>query len=74
MIAIVQQVSEVAQKTTIVEDIAIDTIPGVDITIVDAEVAYHDLIQALTHWRPDQKVTYASIQMQTYSSTFAITV
>ena len=73
MIVIVQQVSEVTQKTTIAEDIAIDTIAGVEITIVEVEVACHDQTQALAHWRPDQKVTYASIQMQTYSSTFAIT-
>ena len=73
MIVIIQQVSEVTQKTTIAEDIAIDTIAGVEITIVKAEVAYHDQTQASAHWRPDQKVTYASIRMQTYSSTFAIT-
>ena len=72
MIVIVQQVSEVAQKTAIAEDIATDTIAGVNIIIIEAEEAYHDQTQALVHWRPDQKVPYASIRIQMDSSTFAI--
>ena len=72
LIVIVQRVSEVAQKTAIAEDITIGTIAGVDITIVEARAAYHDQTLALTHWRPDQKVPYASIRIQMDSSTFTI--
>ena len=55
-------------------DIVIDIIASVEITIAEAEVVYRDLTLAKAHWRPDQKVIFASTQMQRYSSIFAVTV
>ena len=62
ILIVISQVSKVTQNIAIV----------VNIPDAVAEVAFLFQTRAWPHWRPDQKVIYVSIQIQTYSFGFAI--